>query len=95
MRAKYFPAYLNGRYAPWNIIPLCSACMKQHYAGRTTKGKTVRRYKVFSTNTFFQKSKEIRLYLLNEMDKYGIYNEPLAPFRKRFFETKKIEETYL
>ena len=95
VRAKYFPAYLNGRYAPWNVIPLCSTCMKQHYAGRTTKGKAVSRYKVFSTNTFFQKSKEIRLYLLNEMDKYGIYNEPLAPFRKRFLETKKIEETYL
>lgn len=95
VRAKYFPTYLNGTYSPWNVIPLCSDCMHKHYAGRITKGRRIKRYKVFSSQEFFNKSKEIRLYLLNEMDKYDIYREPLAPFRKRFFEVKKIEGIYL
>ena len=95
VRAKYFPAYLNGTHSPWNVIPLCSNCMKQHYAGRVTKGKAIKRYKVFSTVDKFNKSKEIRVYLLNAMDKHGIYNEPLTPFRKRFFETLKFDEEYI
>lgn len=95
VRAKYFPTYLNGEHSPWNVIPLCSSCMSAHYAGRVTKGKEIRRYKVFSSPSFFQKTKEIRVYLLNEMDKHGIYCEPLLQYRKRFFETLQIEETYL
>ena len=95
VRTMYFPRYLNGSYSPWNVIPLCGECQHKHYAGRTTKGKAVKRYKVFSTLEHFQKSKEIRVYLLNEMDKYDIYREPLAQFRTRFFETKTFEEKYL
>lgn len=95
VRSMYFPRYLNGSYSPWNVIPLCGECQKKHYAGRTTKGKKVHRYKVFSTLEHFQKSKEIRVYLLNVMDKYDIYREPLEPFRKRFLETKKFEERFI
>lgn len=95
VRAMYFPRYLNGTYSPWNVIPLCSNCMKAHYSGRITKGKTIRRYKVFSSEAFFQKSKEIRVYLLNVMDKYDIYREPLQPFRERFFETLHFDEEYI
>lgn len=95
VRAKYFPTYLNGTHSPWNVIPLCSDCMHKHYAGRVTKGRRIKRYKVFSTHEFFNKSKEIRVYLLNEMDKYEIYTAPLLPFRKRFLEVKKVEDIYL
>lgn len=95
VRAKYFPTYLNGKHAPWNVIPMCSECYKQHNMGRTTKGKQIKRYKVFSSQSTFNKAKEIRVYLLNEMDKYDIYREPLMPYRKRFYETLKLEETYL
>lgn len=95
VRSMYFPRYLNGAYAPWNVIPLCADCQKKHYSGRVTKGKQIKRYKIFSTLEFFQKSKEIRVYLLNEMDKYDIYREPLEPFRKRFLENKKFEERFL
>lgn len=95
VRAKYFPAYLNGSYSPWNIIPLCSDCLHKHYAGRVTKGKKIIRYKIFSSQEFFQKSKEIRVYLLNEMDKYNIYREPLQPFRDRFRENKKFGDEFL
>lgn len=95
VRAKYFPSYLNGTHSPWNVIPLCSDCLRAHYAGRVTSGKKVRRYKVFSSSSTFQKAKEIRVFLLNEMDKYGVYTEPLLPFRKRFFELKEIGEEFL
>ena len=88
VRAKYFPVYLNGAHTAWNVIPLCNACMTKHYAGRITKGKTIRKYKVFSTLFFFNKSKTIRMYLLHEMETHNIYMDPLTPFRKRFFETK-------
>lgn len=95
VRTMYFPRYLNGSYSPWNVIPLCGECQKRHYAGRTTKGKAIKRYKVFSTLEHFQKSKEIRVYLLNVMDKYDIYREPLIPFRARFLENKKFEERFI
>ena len=91
VRAKYFPTYLNGAHTPWNVIPLCGDCMRQHYAGRTTKGKKVRRYKVFSTPSQFNKAKTTRMYLLEQMRIYGIYMEPLIPFMERFYETKTLE----
>ncbi len=91
VRAKYFPTYLNGSHTAWNVLPLCSACFRKHYAGRVTAGKKVRRYRVFSSPGFFNKTKTIRLYLLNEMKKQDIYMEPLGPYRKRFFETKILE----
>jgi hypothetical protein len=65
--------------------------MKKHYAGRVTVGKTVRRYKVFSSQNFFNKSKTIRMYLLHEMEKHNIYMDPLIEYRQRFFETKVLE----
>ena len=90
-RAKYFPVYLNGAHTAWNVIPLCAACLAKHYAGRMTTDKQIKRYKVFSTNTFFNKSKTIRLYLLHQMEKHNVYMEPLEPYRKRFFETMTLE----
>lgn len=93
-RAMYFPRHLNGSYSPWNVIPLCSHCM-QLFRIRRSSGKKSSRHKVFSTVDIFQKSKEIRVYLLNVMDKYDIYREPLTPYRKRFFETKKFEERFI
>lgn len=91
VQAKYFPAYLNGTHTSWNVIPLCNNCIKKHYAGRITKGKSVYRYRVFSTHTFFQKTKTIRMYLLTQMDKHHIYTDPLEPFKVRFMETKILE----
>lgn len=91
VRAKYFPTYLNGSYTAWNVIPMCNQCMKKHYAGRVTVGKTVKRYKVFSSQNFFNKSKTIRMYLLHEMEKHNIYMDPLIEYRQRFFETKVLE----
>lgn len=92
-RSMYFPRRLNGEYAPWNIVPLCRECHKMHQRSRT--GDTVKRYHVFSNLQWFQKHKEIRVYLLNEMDKYDIYREPLQPFRDRFLENKKFDERFL
>lgn len=91
VRAKYFPIYLNGAHTAWNVIPLCNACMRLHYRGRVTADKRVRRYKVFSSPGFFNKTKTIRMYLLHEMAKHEIYMEPLEPFRRRFFEIKVLE----
>lgn len=91
VRAKYFPIYLNGAHTAWNVIPLCNACLKRHYRGRVSADKTVRRYKIFSSHEFFNKSKTIRLYLLHEMEKHNLYMEPLEPYRRRFLETKKLE----
>ena len=59
VRAKYFPTYLNGAHTAWNVLPLCNACLSKHYAGRVTKDKTVRRYRVFSTPGFFNKTKTL------------------------------------
>lgn len=91
VRAKYFPIYLNGAHTAWNVIPLCEECLAKHYAGRVTKDRIVKRYKVFSTQFFFNKSKTIRMYLLKQMEKHNIYMEPLEPYRKRFFETGTLE----
>lgn len=92
VRAKYFPIYLNGSYTSWNIIPLCSRCFASHYAGRNAKGKEVKRYKIFSTSySSFNRQKTTRMYLLRQMEKHGLYVEPLKPFRVRFYETKILE----
>jgi len=91
VRAKYFPTFLNGAYTSWNVIPLCNECLKKHYAGRVDITKTVKRYKVFATNTQFQRAKTIRMYLLRQMEKHNLYMEPLTPYRKRFFETKTLK----
>lgn len=94
-RVLYFPRYLNGSYSPWNVIPLCGECYAKHYSSRVTNDRKVSRPRVFSTLEQFQKSKEIRVYLLNVMDKYDIYREPLTPFRKRFLETKQFDRRYI
>lgn len=91
VRAMYFPALLNGAHVPWNVIPLCSECMKLHYRGRQNSKKTVKRYKVFSTLQTFNKQKTTRVYLLQQMREHGIYMEPLLPFMKRFRETLILE----
>lgn len=91
VRAKYFPTFLNGTHTPWNVIPLCSVCLKQHYAGRTNIDKPILRYRVFSTLTWFNKAKTIRMYLLHQMEKHGIYMEPLKPYRERFREERTLE----
>lgn len=90
VQARFFPKKLNGEFTAWNVIPLCDECMNTHYRGRLDISKKTVRFKVFSTHTMFQKTKTIRLYLLHEMEKHGIYMEPLAPWRKRFFETKVL-----
>lgn len=91
VRAMYFPALLNGSHVPWNVIPLCSECMKIHYRGRQNSKKTVKRYKVFSTLQAFNKQKTTRVYLLQQMREHGIYMDPLLPFMKRFRETLILE----
>lgn len=90
-RAKYFPVYLNGAHTAWNVIPLCAECFRKHYAGRTTKGKEIKRYKVFSSQLHFNKSKTTRMYLLEQMRIHQIYMEPLQPYMERFYETKRLE----
>lgn len=93
---KYFSTTLNGQYTPWNIIPMCGECSK-HYKqiGKLhSVDSRPRKYRVFSTHTFFQKTKTIRLFLLAQMEFYGIYIENLLPYRKRFFEKKILKGSY-
>lgn len=91
VRAKYFPATLNGYHTAWNVIPLCKDCIKRHYTGRNNPNKTVWRYRVFSTHEFFNKSKTIRLYLIQQMRLHNIYMDPILPYMQRFRETKVLE----
>lgn len=91
VRAKYFPRYLNGEHTAWNVIPLCSDCVHMHYAGRVNKEKQVKRYKVFSTQTFFNKSKTARMYLLQQMRIHDIYMDPLVPYLTRFKESGTLK----
>lgn len=93
---KYFPTSLNGQYTPWNIIPMCGDCSKKYkQVGRIhTPTKRPSKYRVFSTHTYFQKTKTIRLYLLAQMEFYGIYCENLMPYRQRFFEKKILRGSY-
>lgn len=90
VRAKYFPIYLNGTHSAWNVLPLCSECLKKHYYGRVTANRTVKRYKVFSTAGHFNKTKTVRMYLLGEMEDHKIYMEPLQEFRRRFHEMRRL-----
>lgn len=90
VQGRFFPRKLNGELTAWNVIPMCDACMEAHYRGKTDISKKVYNCKVFSTHEKFQKTKTIRMYLLNEMQKHGIYMEPLDQWRKRFFETKVL-----
>lgn len=91
VRAKYFPATLNGAHTAWNVIPLCSACYRVHKIGRTNVMKTVHNYRVFSSRDKFNKQKTTRLYLLQQMRNHNIYMDPLLPFIKRFKEGKVLK----
>lgn len=91
IRAKYFPTMLNGKHTPWNVIPMCDACYKAHNAGRQDASKTVKRYKVFSSSSQFNKQKTTRMYLLQQMRNHGIYMDPLLPYMKRFKEEKVLK----
>ena len=70
---------------------MCNVCLDQHYAGRVNVNKKVSRYKVFATQTQFQRTKTIRMYLLRQMEKHDLYMDPLVEYRQRFFETKILE----
>lgn len=90
---KYFPTELNGFYTSWNIIPLCKTCADKYkrIGIRKTPEKAPRLYHVFSTNTYFQRTKTIRLYLLAQMELHGIWMDNLEEYRKRFLETKVLK----
>lgn len=94
-RGYFFPRRLNGEYAPWNVIPLCSDCIDSHYAGRKEMKGATHRYRVFSIPNLFTKYKTIRLYLLAQMEYHKIWTEPLWPHRKRFLETKTLKGSRL
>lgn len=92
IRAKYFPATLNGTHTAWNVIPMCSECHRYHQAGRGNfHEKKAVRYKVFSSPDNFNKQKTIRVYLLQQMRNHEVYMEPLYPYMKRFRETLTLE----
>lgn len=91
VRAKYFPTMLNGKHTPWNVIPMCDDCYKAHNAGRQNASRTIKRYKVFSSSTQFNKQKTTRMYLLQQMRNHGIYMDPLIPYIKRFKEEKVLK----
>lgn len=94
-RGYFFPRRLNGEYAPWNVIPLCSECIDSHYKGREKMKGATHRYRVFSIPNIFTKYKTIRLYLLAQMEYHKIWTEPLASHRKRFLETKTLKGSRL
>lgn len=91
MQAKYFPTFLNGTHSSWNVVPMCDVCLAQHYAGRVNIDKKVSRYKVFASQSQFQRAKTIRMYLLAQMEMHELYMDPLIEYRQRFFETKILE----
>jgi len=91
IKASFFPRRFNGEHTAWNVIPLCESCMTTFYRGKLDVTKVCHNYKIFSTNSKFQKTKTIRMYLLTQMEKHDLYIEPLQEFRKRFFETKTLE----
>lgn len=90
VQAKYFPAQFNGAHSAWNVIPMCEECFKRHKAGRLGQVAKSKRYRIFSSQSQFQKTKTCRLYLLRQMELHGIYMDPLYEWRKRFFETKTL-----
>lgn len=94
-RGYFFPRRLNGEYAPWNVIPLCSECIESHYRGRNKMEGATHRYKVFSNPQVFTKYKTIRMYLLAQMAYHNIWMEPLLPHMARFLETKTLKGSRL
>ena len=94
-RGYFFPRRLNGEYAPWNVIPLCSECIESHYRGRNKMEGATHRYKVFSNPQVFTKYKTIRMYLLAQMAYHNIWMEPLLPHMTRFLETKTLKGSRL
>ena len=88
VQAKFFPRKFNGEHTAWNVIPMCEECYAKHMRGRTDITKQTALFKIFSTHQSFQKTKTIRMYLLAQMERHGLYMEPLAQWRQRFFETK-------
>lgn len=93
-RQLFFPSTMNGTYSPWNVIPVCENCKKnRHTIGqRPRKDITAapRRFQAFSSRALFQKTKTIRLYLLAQMEVFGLYTGNLLAYRKRFYETKLL-----
>lgn len=94
-RGYFFPRRLNGEYAPWNVIPLCSDCIESHYRGRNKMEGATHRYKVFSNPQVFTKYKTIRMYLLAQMAYHNIWMDPLIPHMQRFLETKTLKGSRL
>lgn len=90
VQAKFFPRRFNGEHTAWNVIPMCEECYAKHTRGRLDTTKEAGRYKIFSTNNGFQKTKTIRMYLLTQMELNNLYMEPLDQWRKRFYETKTL-----
>lgn len=90
-RGYFFPRRLNGKYNPWNVVPLCGECVSKHYRGRMKMQGVTHRYKVFSTADTFTRYKTIRLYLLSQMDELGIWTAPLEVYRSRFRETRTLK----
>ena len=86
-RAMFFTDKLHGKHTPWNVIPLCGACQRAHYA----KLFHDKRPRVFCLLERFNKYKTIRMYLLQQMRRYGVYIEPILPYIERFYETKTLK----
>lgn len=84
VRAMYFPTIACGQHTPWNVIPLCSDCMKRHY----TESK---HHVVFSSHLHFNKTKTTRMYLIQQMRRYDVYIDPIMPYMERFYETKTLK----
>ena len=95
VQTKFFPRKFNGEHTAWNVIPMCEVCNKKHTMGRLDATKNSARYKIFSTDSSFQKTKTIRMFLLAQMERHKLYMEPLEPWRKRFFETKILNGAWL
>lgn len=91
VQGRFFPRRLNGEHTAWNVIPVCEDCLSRHYRGRLDVTKPIQHYRVFSTHTYFQRTKTIRLYLLRQMELHDVYMEPLTQWRHRFFEIKTLE----
>lgn len=70
---------------------MCDECYKLHNRGRQDVTKTVKRYRVFSSSSQFNKQKTTRMYLLQQMRNHGIYMDPLLPYMKRFKEEKVLK----
>lgn len=95
VRHKYFPTSLNGFFTAWNVIPLCKDCAKKYsqVGKRSTPEKAPRLYHIFSTPTYFQRTKTIRLYLLAQMELHGIWKDNLLEYQMRFYETKILKHS--